>query len=87
MGHALQVFLDSLDMARGRAVTQGGALKQRAFGAAIPALGLSNKAVYEGDKAEGGNAGEWRMAHGGLDAWCMVVWIQARHASHMIYIS
>lgn len=59
MSFSFQVFLDTLDMARGRVVTKGGNQKQRAFGAAIPALGLSNKAVYEGDtSADGGaNAG------------------------------
>ena len=58
MSFSFQVFLDTLDMARGRAVAKGGSQKQRAFGAAIPALGLSNKAVYEGDtSADGSNAG------------------------------
>ncbi|KAG1652116.1 hypothetical protein FOA52_015945, partial [Chlamydomonas sp. UWO 241] len=61
---APQVFVDTLDMARCRAPGGGGrqAVSGRAFGAAIPALGLSNKAVFDGgddgDDGEGAsNAG------------------------------
>ena len=58
------MFLDTLDLARGRDPASSAATPdpshphKRAYGAAIPALGLSNKAVYEdGDSMGGTNAG------------------------------
>ena len=64
----IQVFLDTLDIARGRSAmshpetAQQQQQQRRAFGAAIPALGLSNKAVYE-EANDGGNAGRSPMPH------------------------
>lgn len=48
---APRAFHDTLALARGRAPAGGGATATRsgALGAALPALGLSNKAVYEED--------------------------------------
>lgn len=52
---APQVFVDTLNLARGRPVVGQVKGKQgRAFGASIPALGLSNKAVFEGETSAKG---------------------------------
>lgn len=57
---ALQTFIDSLTALRGDSEAAAALAGRRGhgFGAAVAALGLSNKAVFEGDVAEGGgNAG------------------------------
>ncbi len=58
----LQTFIDSLMALRGGSGAAAAAAlagrRGHGFGAAVAALGLSNKAVFEGDVAEGGgNAG------------------------------
>jgi elongator complex protein 2 len=65
---ASQAFAQTLAMARGGApppARPGGAGAEMALGAVLPALGLSNKAVY-GDEVEGEWEGEGGSSSGGL---------------------
>jgi hypothetical protein len=73
-------FEDTLAAARGQQQAAGSSAavrKGRALGAAVAALGLSNKAVYEGEEgggAEEGVSGGWRKPCCGANEADAVAW-------------